>query len=97
MDLKWRFEDRNDDRISQMEQPQNLQSKFTLPEKDEGPASAGVRRQDLPTNWKSRNCHLILKKARLTNGISPDIMKCVLATVLNREPGLARSREGGVA
>ena len=83
--MKRRFEDsnddRNDDRISEMEQPHSLQNKFTFPEKDEGPPSAGVRRQNLPTIWKNRKCELITKKARLTNGISPDIMNCVLARI----------------
>ena len=62
MDLKRRFEDRNDDRICQMEQPQDLQRKFTFPEKEEGPPSAGVRRQNVPTNWKNRKFKLISKR-----------------------------------
>jgi hypothetical protein len=100
MDLKRRFEDskedKNDDRISKTEQPHSLQSNFTFPEKDGGPPSAGVRRQNLPTNWKNRKSKLIIKKARLTNGISPDSMRCVLATVsTNRKPGLPRSKGGG--
>ena len=62
----------NDDRISEMEQQHSLQNNFTFPEKDGGPPSAVVRRQNVPSKWRNRKFSLLSKKAEITNGISLD-------------------------